>query len=156
MRIGLNKHCPRCNYKMPTEIVVCPQCQLNYNKFNSATNKQAKQKLRQGEKESVLMRKGRPDDVKFVPLLLMCVFLGFLGAHHYYVGRYKMGFFYSLFFTIGVAYSIIASVLKISPKGDLWQVFSFLVLGWGIVLFMWILDIAKICLNKYKIPVSRE
>ena len=26
---------------------------------------------------------------------------------------------------------------------------------WGFVLFMWIIDVAKICVNHYKIPVSR-
>ena len=156
MNLFKNKRCPRCNTKMPTEIVHCPNCQLNFQKFNTATNREAKQALREGEKDRVLLRKGRPDDVKFVPLLLLTIFLGFTGAHYYYVGRYKMGAFFSIFFGVGIVNAIINALLNVTPTGDLYQVFTLLVLLWGAVLFMWIVDIAKVTCNKFKIPVSRE
>ena len=79
-----------------------------------------------------------------------------MGAHHYYVGRYKMGLFYSIFFVVGVVNAVVTTILKVMPTGDLWQIFTLLVLVWGAVLVMWIIDIAKILLNKYKIPVGRE
>ena len=156
MNLFKNKRCPRCNTKMPVEIVSCPSCQLNFQKFESATNKEAKEALSEGEKDRVLMRKGRPSDVSFIKLLLLTIFLGFTGAHYYYVGRYKMGAFFSIFFAVGIVNAIINSLLKTTPTGDLYQVFVLLVLVWGVVLVLWIIDIAKVCVNHFKIPVSRK
>lgn len=156
MNLFRNKRCPRCKTKVPVEIVHCPECQLNFQKFESATNAEAKQAIRSGEKDRVLMRKGRPKDVKFVPLLLFTIFLGFCGGHYYYVGRYKMGLFFSAFFGVGIINAIITAMLKTTPKGDLYQIFTLLVLVWGAVLVMWIIDIAKVCVNSFKIPVSRN
>ena len=45
---------------MPNEMVICPSCQLNFNKFNGATNAEAKVAMRKGEKDNVLMRTGLP------------------------------------------------------------------------------------------------
>ena len=156
MNLFKNKRCPRCHQKVPTEIVVCPSCQLNFQKFDSATNGEAKEALRMGENDRVLMRQGRPSDVNFLPLLLITIFLGFTGAHYYYVGRYKMGAFFSIFFAVGIVNAILTSLLDATPKGDLYQIFTLLVLVWGAVLALWIIDIAKVCLNKFKIPVSRR
>ena len=156
MNIFRNKRCPRCNEKMPVEIVVCPSCQLNFQKFEKATNKEAKEAIAEGEKEKVLMRKGRPSDVKFITLLLLTIFLGFTGAHYYYIGRYKMGIFFSIFFAVGLVNGILTTLLKATPTGDLYQIFIMLVLVWGVVLILWIVDIAKVCLNCFKIPVGRR
>ena len=156
MNLFRNKRCPRCNTKMPVEIVCCPSCQLNFQKFEQATNKEAKEAIQQGEKERVLMRKGRPADVSFIKLLLITIFLGFSGAHYYYVGRYKMGAFFSIFFAVGLINAILTTLLKSMPTGDVYQIFSLLVLVWGAVLMLWIIDIAKVCVNKFKIPVSRS
>lgn len=156
MNLFKNKRCPRCNTKMPVEIVSCPSCQLNFQKFESATNAEAKEAMREGEKDRVLMRKNRPSDVSFVKLLLITIFLGFTGAHYYYVGRYKMGAFFSIFFGVGLVNAIINSLLKATPTGDLYQVFTLLVLVWGVVIALWIIDIAKVCVNHFKIPVSRR
>ena len=156
MNLFKNKHCPRCNTKTPIEMVVCPSCQLNYQKFESATNEEAKEAIREGEHDRVLMRKGRPSDVNFIKLLLVTIFLGFTGAHYYYVGRYKMGAFFSIFFAVGIVNAILTSLLDATPKGDLYQIFTLLVFVWGAVIALWIIDVAKVCLNKFKIPVSRR
>lgn len=156
MNLFKNKRCPRCNTKMPVEIVHCPSCQLNFQKFEQATNAEAKEAIKQGEKDRVLMRKGRPIDVNFAKLLLITIFLGFTGAHYYYVGRYKMGAFFTIFFSVGVVNAILTSLLQSQPKGDLYQIFTLLVLIWGLVIMLWIIDIAKVCVNKFKIPVSRS
>ena len=151
-----NKHCPRCSTKMQKEAMVCPSCGLNYIKFNEATNKQAKDALSQGEKDRVLLRTGCPSDVKRWKLILMCVFLGYMGGHHYYVGRKYWGLFYTCFFLIGVINAIVTMFFPQVINTDAFQVFYLLVLIWGIVIVMWIVDIFKICFNKYKIPVSRD
>jgi len=149
----MNKRCPRCKTKAPYATVVCPECKLNYQKFEQATNKEAKKNIRAGEKEQVLMRNSRPSDVVWWKLLLMAIFLGWVGGHHYYVGRNKMGLFYTLTF---VLYLTIFFIIKLVVTQFIFDVYSVLMLTWGFVVFMWIVDVAKICLNKFKIPVSRE
>ncbi len=149
-----NKRCPRCNFKVPKEMAVCPRCQLNYQKFEHATNTEGKFALLNNEKERVLLRKGCPSDVNRVKLLLLTLFFGFIGAHYYYVGRYKMGIFFTIFAIIGIVNGVFSYVVKATPSGDLFQIFYLLVLVWGFVIMLWIVDIAKVCFNKFKIPVS--
>ena len=156
MNLFKNKRCPRCNTKVPIEMVSCTNCQLNFQKFETATNKEAKVAIQEGEKDRVLMRKSRPSDVSFVKLLLITIFFGFTGAHYYYVGRCKMGAFFSIFFAVGIINAIMTSLLESTPKGDLYQIFTLLVLVWGAVIVLWIIDIAKVCVNRFKIPVSRK
>lgn len=156
MKIGMYKHCPRCGEKVPATVAVCPNCSLSFQKFLLATNGQAKKDIKQGEKEKVLMRTGRPSDIKFVPMLLITIFLGMFGGHYYYTGRYKMGIFFSSFFAIGVANAVITNVLKIKSGGHVFELFYLLVLVWGFVLVLWIIDVAKVILNKFKYPVSRD
>ena len=156
MKLKFKKRCPRCGNKVSAELALCPDCSLNFQKFDEATNKEAKLAIKLKENHRVLLRQGCPSDVKKWKLILIAIFLGFMGAHHYYVGRYKMGLFYSIFFVVGVVNAVVTTILKVMPTGDLWQIFTLLVLVWGAVLVMWIIDIAKILLNKYKIPVGRE
>ena len=149
----MNKRCPRCNIKTPYVTVICPGCQLNFQKFDSATNADAKKMLKAGEKEQVLMRKGCPTDVKKWKLLLLAIFLGFVGAHLFYVGRTKKGLFYSI--TLA-AYILLYAIFKfVAQSVFLYDLYIISMLVWGVVLFMWIIDVAKICVNHFKIPVSR-
>lgn len=154
MSFSLKKRCPRCNTKVANEMAICPTCQLNFGKFERATNEEAKRALNDGDKSRVLLRTGLPNDVKKSTLLLLAIFLGFMGAHNYYVGRTKRGIFFSLFFVVGILNVIFNLVLKIKLGGLVDQIFTLLVLVWGVVVYMWIVDVAKICFNKFKIPVS--
>lgn len=156
MKMKLNKKCPRCKTKIAADLIICPNCQLNYNKFYEATNAEAKIAAREGNKDQILLREGYPSDVKKSTLVLLTIFLGFVGAHYYRVGRYKMGIFFSIFFLIGVTNAILSVVYNVTLTGSLGEIFYLLVLTWGAVLFIWIRDIYKVCFNKFKIPVSRE
>ena len=133
---------------------VCPQCKLNFQKFHSATNSEAKIALKQGEKDRVIYRTGMPSDVNKLKLLLLATFLGFTGAHHYYVGRKNMGFFYSIFFGVGIIYTILTIALNFDWTSEIGQFFYLLVMAWGVVIMLWIVDIAKVSFSRYKIPVS--
>jgi len=156
MKFSFKKKCPRCQSKMAAELAMCPNCQLNFKKFYEATNADAKQALKEGRKDDVLLRKGCPADVKKWILILITIFGGFFGMHYYYVGRKNMGVFFTLAFLVGCANAVIASMVKTTLSGFGWEIFSVLVLVWGAVLFIWIIDIAKVLLNKFKIPVSRN
>ena len=150
-----NKRCPRCGMKQPQMVVTCPKCRLNFTKFDAATNYEAKQALRVGEKEQVIFRTGFPVDVKKWKLLLFTIFLGFTGAHYYYVGRTKMGIFFSIFFGVGIINAVVSSIYPSVTQTNAFQWFYLLVLVWGAVIALWIIDIAKVSLNRFKIPVSR-
>lgn len=156
MEIIKNKRCPRCDVKIPNALMRCPSCDLDFSKFEHASNGEAKEMIKNGESDQVLMRKGRPFDVPFLKLFLLTVFLGFTGAHYYYVGRYKMGIFYSIFCFVGVLNAILTSVFHLNMHGGLWEIFTILVLTWGAVILLWLIDIIKVCLNKFKIPVGRR
>lgn len=154
MEILKNKRCPRCDKKQPKTSAVCPFCMLNFQKFESATNKEAKQALKQGENDRVLMRKGVPQDVNKFVLFLITLFAGFTGAHYYFVGRNKMGLFFTCFFIVGLVNAGLQ--FFVLPKNTLFEILTFLTLVWGAVLLIWIVDIFKVCFNKFKIPVSRD
>jgi len=156
MKFNFRKKCPRCETKMAGSLAICPNCQLNFKKFYEATNQEAKQALREGRKDDVLMRKGCPSDVKKWKLILLAILGGWFGLHYYYVGRNKMGLFFTLAFLVGAANAVITTMVTKALTGFMWEIFSVLVLVWGAVIFMWIIDVAKVCLNNFKIPVSRE
>lgn len=156
MKMKINKKCPRCQFKMHASLKVCPNCSLNYEKFYTATNKDARDAIKSGKKDQVLMRSGFPQDVNKIPFLLLTIFLGFLGVHHYRVGRWKMGLTYSIFFMIACVNGVISLFFKNQIPISIYDLFAFLVLGWGLVLILWILDIIKVIFNKYSVPVSRK
>lgn len=156
MNLFKNKHCPRCKQKMPIEVVQCPNCLLSFTKFETATNKEAKEAIKSKEHDRVLMRVGFPSDVNKLKLLLLTIFLGFTGAHYYYVGRYKMGIFFSIFFCVGITNAILTLLIDSVTDGLIFEIFYLLVLVWGFVIMLWIVDIAKICLNRFKIPVGKK
>ncbi len=156
MKFELKKRCPRCDMKSPSMARICPNCQLDFEKFDTATNREAKEAMRLDESERVLMRKGCPPDVKRWKLILITIFLGFMGAHYYYVGRVKMGLFFTAFFMVGVINAVITTLVKSTITGDLYQIFTLLVLIWGLVIMFWIFDICKVVFNRFKIPVSRS
>lgn len=156
MKLRANKRCPRCNIKMPITMGRCPNCQLDFSKFETATNKGAKQAYNEGEPEQVILRKGYPSDVKKWKLVLLTIFLGIFGVHYFYVGRKRVGFIFILFFFVGVLNAIITTLASSFTRTDIYQIFYLFVLGWGIVLILWLVDIFKVALNKFKIPVSVE
>jgi len=154
MELFKNKKCPRCSKKVPKEIVVCPICMLNYQKFETATNSEAKQAMQEGETDRVLMRTGCPCDVPKWKLVLLVTFLGFLGAHYYYVGRNKMGLFFTCFFAVGLINAVVQQFFRVF---NFWtELLYLLALIWGVVVVLWLVDICKVLFNRFKIPVSRN
>jgi len=149
-----NKRCPRCNFKVDSSTNTCPACRLNYQKFNMATNAEAKKAMREGDKDRVVFRTGVPSDIKKWQLILITIFLGFCGGHYFYTGRKNRGLFYFCFFVVGVVNAVINLITGGSPKGDMYQIFYLLVLVWGIVVVLWLVDIIKVCFNRFKVPVS--
>jgi len=67
-----------------------------------------------------------------------------------------MGLFFTIFFLVGATNAILVTLVNKTLTGFFWEIFSVLVLVWGAVIFIWIIDMAKVCFNKFKIPVSRN
>lgn len=154
MNLFRTKVCPRCATRVDKDFARCPKCELNYQKFEQATNKEAKSALKEGEKDRVLMRSGCPNDVKKINLLLYAILFGFAGAHLFYVGRKKQGLLYFIFFLIGCTNAILNMTLKVMPNGELFQLFYLLVFVWFAIVIMWVYDVVMIVFNKFKIPVG--
>ncbi len=149
-----NKRCPRCNFKVDVGCKVCPSCRLNYDKLALATNGEAKKAMAEKDMDRVLYRTGYPSDIKKWKLLLIAIFLGFCGGHHFYTGRKNWGIFYFVFFVAAVTNMLILYLNKKIPSGDWYQIFYIFILIWAVVLTMWIVDVVKIILNRFKLPVS--
>lgn len=117
------KFCSRCGGKIDEKAVVCPLCgcqvdqmaaaatpNIVINNANTNTNTQTQTQTMGG----AMFKK--PKD-KWVALLL-CLFLGWLGAHKFYEGKIGMGVVYlftgGLFF-VGIVIDFIALLLKPNP-----------------------------------------
>ena len=82
--------CPYCKAKIRSMQTTCGQCGLSKMQILGASNKKAKQMMRDGEHGKIVMLKKRPDDVR-MSVLSAWLLLGFFGAHCLYVGRYIRG-----------------------------------------------------------------
>ena len=147
------KKCPRCNYKTPINMPKCGNCGLNYSKFESATNSEAKSAFRMGEPERVLYTKQRPEDVGKIGMLMKCIFGGWFGLHYFSIGRKWRGLFQLLGLMCCIIYS--TSVLHIGGlTGYLGALLLFVGIIWFASFTIWITDIVYIIFNKFKYPVS--
>jgi len=147
------KRCPRCNFKTPASIKRCGNCGLDYNKFNSATNTEAKSAFRMNEKERILYSKQVPSDVNKTKILLMCIFGGWFGLHYFKIGRIWRGIIQALGVVFGFVYTFFA-VERGVTTGYLGLMFLLLGFVWAYTFVSWIIDIVSIVFNKFKYPVS--
>lgn len=118
------KFCKHCGGKIASEAVICPLCgcqveeikgqkdaqpQIVINNANTNTNSNVNTNM-----NSAMFRKPKN---KWVALLL-CLFLGYIGAHKFYEGKIGMGILYlftgGLFF-IGVVLDFFALLFKPNP-----------------------------------------
>lgn len=146
------KRCPRCNNKTPIHMPKCGVCSLNFERFNSATNAEAKSAFRMGEPERVLYTTQPPSDINKINVLLKCIFGGWFGLHHFAVGRYKLGGFYLVAFAMCVTYLTLALTTTLS--GLIFDIAFVCGVVWAISFILWLADIVKILCNWYKYPVS--
>ena len=90
-----------------------------------------------------------PKDVSKKKFLLLAGFLGFFGAHNFYVGRFKKAFFQLI---IGIISLVCVAVGHLIPYYD--TIMSFLSVPIGISGVLWAWDFVEGAFNKYKIPVA--
>ena len=145
---GLVK-CPRCNEKNLASQKKCGACGFVFERLNYCSNKSAKKEVIKFHKNNYFMCKEWPEDVSKKKALLLCGFLGMLGAHNFYLGR----FFKAAFVLFGI---ICAALMVILPYGSTsYNIISYIgTLPGALVLFFWVFDFINIFLERYRIPVS--
>lgn len=147
------KRCPRCNHKCPINVARCGNCGLNYDKFYSATNLEAKSAFRMGEKERVLYTKHRPSDIEKFPMFFKSLFGGWFGLHYFTIGRKWKGLFQIIGIAMMFIYAYFAGQLGIRNgfAGN-----AVLVCGiiWVATFIIWWSDSIAILFNRFKYPVS--
>lgn len=143
--------CPRCGLKSLEGMESCPDCGLVFSRLKIATNKDAKQKILRGDRDFIIKTATLPSDVNFIKLLLLCIFLGPMGAHDYYTGRYVRGGILSATFLAIVMFVVFNAPLVAINNGALLGCLSTIC---GLIELMWIWDIFAIILKKFKVPVA--
>ena len=146
------KKCPRCKEKCFAHEKACHECGLIFDRLNYTSNKTAKKLILKGNRKDTIRTSDWPYDAKKSTALLLCGFLGFTGAHNFYLGRFFKGAV-SLF---GLILSVIMVVLNDQIYGTTtWNVLWLLVVIPGCcVLIFWISDFLTILFERYKIPVA--
>lgn len=144
-----SKRCPRCGTKNDYTQQRCTECGLIFSRVENGSNQLAKDLIMTGQKDMVIKAPMFPKDVSKKKFMFLCGFLGFWGAHNFYVGRYVKAIYQLV---VGL-FSVLATLLSgISSFFD--NASSFLFIFVAVDAFMWIFDLIDGALNKYRIPVA--
>ena len=143
------KKCPRCGNKCLVAQAKCEECDLVFSRMEFATNKAAKKKLRHLDNDYIIYTNQLPKDVSYWKLILITLFVGLMGGHYYYVGKYVKGGL----MTASFVYLIFCTVFNA-------QIYSALEAGAyvpiGIAAFAWMASLVYVCCKKFKVPVIVE
>ncbi len=116
------KFCKHCGGKIPEDAVLCTQCGRQVEEFKSQAQQPSivinndNNNVNSNVNQNGAMGYGRPKN-KWVALLL-CFFLGFLGAHKFYEGKAGLGVLYIFtagLFGIGLFVDFITILFKPNP-----------------------------------------
>ena len=109
------KFCEHCGNKVAIDAVICPKCGTQLEELKTTEKKESPQIIINNA--NVTGVPGRKQCDKWIALLL-CILLGFLGAHKFYEGKGGMGVLYLLtcgLFGIGILVDIIVILCKPNP-----------------------------------------
>ena len=143
--------CPRCGEENFKTQKKCSDCGLVFDRLNYVSNRAGKIAVVRREKENILRVTKWPKDAKKSKALLLCGFLGLVGAHNFYLGRYVKGFFSLIVTLVACVCIMLENVIDYASFYE-----SFFFLPTGIMFLMWWVDFILIAMNKYKIPVALD
>lgn len=116
------KFCKHCGAKIPIDAVICTSCGRQVEELNSGASAQPNIVINNANTNSNVNTNnigrgyGKPKN-KWVSLVL-CILLGFFGAHKFYEGKAGMGILYIFtggLFCIGVIIDFFAILFKPNP-----------------------------------------
>lgn len=141
--------CPQCNYKMRQDV--CPYCNIEKKDVKQASNQKAKIYMQSHKKDKVVFTKEKPNDVNKANMLWFTIFLGFVGAGNFYVGRKKRGYFMLISFVVGMTLTYFKvtymDIWLLENMANIASIFTI------IAIFMWFSDIINVIFNRYRYPV---
>ena len=108
------KFCKFCGGKIPMDAILCTLCGRQVEELKTQDNPQI---IINNSNSNVNKNASLKQKNKWVALLL-CLFLGFFGAHKFYEGKILFGIIYFLtfgLFGIGIIIDAIAILLKPNP-----------------------------------------
>ena len=111
--------CKHCGATIPDDAVICTACGRQVSELKSSNNSQPNIVINNSNNNvnaNVVANGGKMKN-KWVALLL-CIFLGGLGAHKFYEGKMGMGILYLFtcgLFYIGVIVDFISILCKPNP-----------------------------------------
>ena len=105
-------------------------------------------KLKKGDRDYILLVSTLPKDVSYLKLLLYTLFLGLVGGHYYYVGKYVKGALMTLMFVYAIFCVIFNSYLV--------DYMSLLYIPMGVGVLSWIVSCVFVLSKRFKVPVSIE
>ena len=143
--------CPRCGEENFKTQKKCSDCGLVFDRLNYVSNRARKIAVVRREKENILRVTKWPKDAKKSKALPLCGFLGLVGAHNFYLGRYVKGFFSLIVTLVACVCIMLENVIDYASFYE-----SFFFLPTGIMFLMWWVDFILIASNKYKIPVALD
>lgn len=144
------KKCPRCGAKVISPKF-CVNCELVFDRLKYASNKEAKKNLKLHNKDYVIYTNIFPSDLSRKKTMLYCIFLGFFGAHNFYVGKIFRGI-YNL---IAMIIAIIAVVIPTSAFNAVYDTaLSICTPFISISLLLWLIDLMALISNKFRVPIS--
>ena len=70
--------CPSCGFEVNEKAIVCIKCGVGVGNSSNAMN-------------ALNLQAGNVSDKEWLPTLLLCFFLGFIGVHRFYTGHTGIG-----------------------------------------------------------------
>lgn len=110
------KYCKFCGEKIPEDAIVCTHCGRQVEQIKSEQPQVIINNTNSNVNKNVNAGFGREKN-KWVALIL-CIFLGYIGAHKFYEGKVGMGILYIFtvgLFGIGWIVDIISLIFKPNP-----------------------------------------
>ena len=158
--------CPKCGANIKKYQDRCSKCLTKISQIENASFKKVAEAKLEYQPEKIVYSTIFPKDLSRKKTMLFCIFLGWMGAHCYYVKRYfkaivisVMMFVFLLFNVPMVYYLQFGSAWIFTPLAE-WVTVSgaYIVsstLG-ALALIIWLMDILLICTKRFKVPVVLE
>ena len=148
--------CPKCYGKLTKDKSRCMYCGFDMSLLDGASNYEAKKIKHTVYKDDILYTTKVPFDVSKKKLLLFAIFLGLFGVHDYYVGKFWQGLYQSVVVGLAMILLTIQMVMGTVTQNWVQTALDVLAVFAGFATLIWFVDIVKIALERFKIPVYKK